>query len=151
MQATGQTELDKIIKNSTWVEVPEQQLEYVYYNFVQEVESYVAYSEFYFGQKLNFDQVLQQLGFKNTDELREYAKETVFSDLVVYAVIQAEKLEITDEEYAMLIEELVKTTGKTEAEAIQYYGGEEYIKQAMLFDEADKLILKENNLFVKEK
>lgn len=141
----------KIIENSTLIEVPQQQLDYLYDSFVKEVESYVAYSEYYFGQQLNFDQVLYQLGFKNTDELKEYAKEVILSDLVVYAVIQAEKLEITDEEYAMLIEELVKTTGKTEAEAIQYYGGEESIKQAMLFDEADKLILKENNLVVKEK
>lgn len=139
----------KIVENATVVEIPEQQLEYIYSSFVAEVQSYSDYSEYYFGQKLDFDQVLYQLGFKNTDELKEYAKESIKADLVVYAVIQAESFEITDEEYTMLIEELVKSTGKTEAEVVEYYGGAESIKQAMLFDKADKFILKENNLIVK--
>ncbi len=141
----------KIAENATVVEIPQQQLDYVYNSFVEEVNSLSAYSQYYFGKQMSFDEVLTYLGFKNTDELKEYAKETIKADLVVYAVMQAENLEITDEEYRLLLDELVSESGKTESEVLVQYGGEEGIKQTMLFDEVDKLVMKENNLIVKEK
>lgn len=138
----------KIIKNATLINIPEQQLNYVYNYFVEDIEYYMSYYAS-MGLEVTFDQMLSYYGFSSADELKEYAKEVVFSDLVVYAVIQAENLEISDEEYAALIAELVESTGKTEAEVVEYYGGEEAIKESMLFDKANKLVVKENNLIVK--
>ena len=138
----------KIIENATTIQIPEQQLNYVYNYFVEDIEYYMSYYAS-MGLEVTFDQMLSYYGFSSADELKEYAKEVVFSDLVVYAVIQAENLEITDEEYAALIAELVESAGKTEAEVVEYYGGEEAIKESMLFDKANKLVVKENNLIVK--
>lgn len=141
----------QITKNATVVEIPEQQLNYVYSSLVSEIEGYAAYSQYYFGKQMTFDEVLVYFGFKNTDGLKEYAKELIKEELVPYAVMQAENLEITDEEYKLLLAELVTISGKTEAEVLKQYGGVEGIKQTMLLDEVNKLVLKENNLVVKEK
>ncbi len=143
------TAWQKIIENATVIEIPEQQLNYAYNYFVEDIESYIEYYSYY-GYTVTFEQMLSYYGFSSTAELKEYAKEVVLSDLVIYAVLQAEKFEVTDEEYAALIAELIESTGKTEAEVIEYYGGEEAIKQAMLLDKADKFVVKENNFIVKE-
>ena len=140
----------QIIKNTTWVQVPEQQFNYMYNALVDEIESYVDYYS-YMGYQITFEQMLQMSGINGIDGLKEYTKEFILSELVVYAVIQAEGLKITDEEYAALISELVESTGKTEAEVIEYYGGEDAIKKNMLLDKVDKLVVRENNLIIKEK
>lgn len=144
----------EIVKNATLLQIPEQQLNYVYNYFVEDIEYYMSYYAS-MGLEVTFDQMLSYYGFSSADELKEYAKEVVFSDLVVYAVIQAENLEITDEEYAALIAELAESTGETEADIIeyysQYYGGEEGIKEIMLLDKANNFVLNENNPIVKEK
>lgn len=141
----------QITKNATVVEIPEQQLNYVYSSLVSEIEGYAAYSQYYFGKQMTFDEVLVYFGFKNTDGLKEYAKELIKEELVPYAVMQAENLEITEEEYKLLLAELVTISGKTEDEVLKQYGGKDGIKQTMLLDEVNKLVLKENNLVVKEK
>jgi FKBP-type peptidyl-prolyl cis-trans isomerase (trigger factor) len=93
-------------------------------------------------------------GFKTLEEFDEYAKEyaveIIKADLVVSAIIQAEGLEITDEEYELFLAELIEVTGKTREEVITQYGGEDSIKETLLFDEVDKLVVKENNYVVAE-
>jgi trigger factor len=145
---------DEILKNTTLVEVPEQQYNYIYTLLVANIEEYVLYSWYYWGQQLDFVQVLDRFGFKTLEEFDEYAKEyaveIIKADLVVSAIIQAEGLEITDEEYELFLAELIEVTGKTREEVITQYGGEDSIKETLLFDEVDKLVVKENNYVVAE-
>jgi FKBP-type peptidyl-prolyl cis-trans isomerase (trigger factor) len=90
------------------------------------------------------------IGVYSDEELVKYINDMIKSDLVCISLIQAENLEITDEEYRLLLDELIAETGMTEEKVLEAYGGEENIKNSMLFDEANKLIYKENTLVVKE-
>ena len=112
----------EITKGATVHSVPEEQLEILYNYFVATIESYVLYSEYYFGQKLDFNGVLAQFGYKNTDDLRDYAKEMIEADLIHYAIIQAENITASDEEYNDLVKIVAEQTGKTEEEVIALYG-----------------------------
>ena len=138
-----------VLDNVTVIEIPKQQFDYIYNALVQEVEYYMYMYSMY-GQTYTFDQMLAMFGFSGTAALEQYAKDLIKSDLIYYAIIQAEALEITDEEYAALIAELVESLGKTEEEVIEQYGGEDAIKQNMLLDKAQKLIIRENVLVEKK-
>ena len=138
----------EIVKNTTVHSVPEEQLNILYNYFVAEVESYVPYSEYYFGTKLDFNGVLTKLGFKNTDELRDYAKEIIEADLVYYAVIQAENLTATDEEYRLLLDTIIEQTNKTEEEVLAIYG-EDYIRKQIVLDKLDGHIYELNTFVLK--
>ncbi|MBR2381651.1 MAG: FKBP-type peptidyl-prolyl cis-trans isomerase [Clostridia bacterium] len=138
----------KIKEGITFNSVPQEQLDILYNYFVAEVESYALYSEYYFGTKLDFDGVLKQLGFANRDELRDYAKEIIEADLVYYAVIQAENLTATDEEYRALLETIIEQTGKTEEEVLKIYT-EDYIRKQIVLNKLDDYVYDLNEFVLK--
>lgn len=142
---------NKIIENSV-IEIPKQQFDYYYNNYRYDIEYYATM----YG--MTYEQFLQNggleyfygIGVYSDEELVKYINDMIKSDLVCISLIQAENLEITDEEYRLLLDELIAETGMTEEKVLEAYGGEENIKNSMLFDEANKLIYKENTLVVKE-
>lgn len=138
----------EIIKGAIVHSVPQEQLDILYNYFVSEVESYVLYSEYYFGTKLDFNGVLVKLGFKNTDELRDYAKEIIEDDLVYYAVIQAENLTASDEEYRLLLDTIIEQTKKTEEEVLAIYG-EDYIRKQIVLNKLDDHVYDLNTFVLK--
>jgi len=140
---------ERVVANATVIEIPQQQFDYLYNAFVDEIEYYMYMYNMY-GQSYTFEQMLTLFGFNNTEELEQYARDMIKADLVYYAIIQTEKFEITDEEYTALVAELVENTEKTEAEVLEQYGGEEGIKQKMMLDKAEKLIIRENTLVEKK-
>ena len=148
-QQNNQLLWNELTKGATVIEIPQQQFDYIYNAFCEEVNYYVQMYAMY-GMSYTFEEMLGMFGFKSTDELKEYAKDYIKSDLVVYAIMQAEGLEITDEEFEALLGELIESTGKTREEVIQNYGGEESLKQTMLLNKVNKLVLKENT-FVEKK
>lgn len=145
---------DTVLKNGTLIKVPEQQLNYIYTVLVAEVDSYVNYSWYYWGEQLDFAQVLKKLGFATVKDFDEYvinyATEIITADLIVSAIVQAEGLEVTDEEYELFLAELIEISGKTREEVITQYGGEESIKETLLYTELDKFIVEENKYVVAE-
>ncbi|MBO5714930.1 MAG: FKBP-type peptidyl-prolyl cis-trans isomerase [Clostridia bacterium] len=138
----------QIIENATVTSVPQEQLDILYNQFVAEVESYVLYSEYYFGTKLDFNGVLTKLGFKNTDELRDYAKEVIEGDLIYYAVIQAENLTASDEEYRTLLDTIIEQTGKTEEDVLKTYS-EDYIRKQIVLNKLDDHVYDLNTFVLK--
>ena len=136
---------EEIIKNSV-VNIPQDELDYYYGAYRQNFEYYASiygmtYEEFLTNGGAYYFEGLEIF----TDEkLVEYIKDTLTQEIVRIAVIRAENLEVTDEEYRIFIEELVEVTGKIEEEAVKSYGGEESIKKTMLIDEITKLIYEIN-------
>lgn len=139
---------DIITEGSTVIEIPKQQFDYVYNSFVEEVEFYSAYSLYYFGKQLDYNQVLAEFGFKNDDELRAYANEVIKADMVRYAVVQQLGLEATDEEYRLFLDSLISTSGKTEEEILKQYT-EEALREEIVFEELYEYIIKNNDLVQK--
>ena len=119
----------------------------------EEVEGYVTYSQYYFGEQLDYLGVLKQLGFKDEAEFEKYMDEYVTSyvksELVLHAVMQAENITVTDEEYRIFMDTLMESTGKTEAALLEQYG-EEKIRQTIAFENLDIFIFNANKFVVKD-
>lgn len=143
----------KIMENATLVKMPQQQYDYITNQMRVEVEGYVIYSQYYWGEQLDYLGVLTKLGFKDEAEFEkyidEYATSYVKSELVLHAVMQAENITVTDEEYRIFMESLRKSTGKTEEEILAQYG-EEKIRQTIAFENLDIYIANVNTFVVKD-
>ncbi len=143
----------KITENATLVEVPQQQYDYLSNAMKEEVEGYVIYSQYYFGKQLDYLGVLKELGFKDEADFEkyvdEYAKSYVKSELVLHAVMQAENITVTDEEYRIFLDSLMESTGKTEAALLEQYG-EEKIRQTIAFENLNIFIFNANKFVVKD-
>ena len=141
-----------IAEKATLDKIPQQQYDYIYHAMKDEVEGYVIYSQYYFGQQLDYAGVLVQLGFKDEAEFEEYvdeyAKAYIKSELVIYAVLQAENIGVSDEEYRIFMDALVESKGKTEAELLEQYGEEE-IRRAVMMQNLDIFVFNNNTLTVK--
>ena len=141
-----------IAEKATLDKIPQQQYDYIYHKMKDEVEGYVIYSQYYFGQQLDYAGVLIQLGFKDEAEFEkyvdEYAKAYIKSELVIYAVLQAENIGVSDEEYRIFMDSLVESTGKTEAALLEQYGEEE-IRRAVMMQNLDIFVFNNNSLTVK--
>lgn len=136
-----------IMANATFIEIPQQQFDYMYNMFVEEVEYYVAMYAMY-GMTYTFDQMLQMFGFANTEALKEYTKDYVKNDVIYYAIMQAENIQVTDEEYRAFLDTIIEQTGKTEEEILATYT-EEYIKEQIMYDKTYDLVMTENKVVVK--
>lgn len=141
-----------IAEKATLDKIPQQQYDYIYHAMKDEVEGYVIYSQYYFGQQLDYAGVLVQLGFKDEAEFEkyvdEYAKAYIKSELVIYAVLQAENIGVSDEEYRIFMDSLIESKDKTEAELLEQYGEEE-IRRAVMMQNLDIFVFNNNSLTVK--
>ena len=136
-----------ILENATIIEIPQQQFDYIYNSFVSEVQYYVDMYAMY-GMSYTFDQMLQMFGFANVDALKEYANSYIKNDLVYYAIMQAEQLEVTDEEFRAFMDTLIEQTGQTEEQLLEEYT-EEYIKEQILYNETYEFIMAQNKVVQK--
>ena len=143
----------KIMENATLVKMPQQQYDYITNQMRVEVEGYVIYSQYYWGEQLDYLGVLKQLGFKDEAEFEkyidEYATSYVKSELVLHAVMQAENITVTDEEYRTFMDTLMESTGKNEEALLEQYG-EEKIRQTIAFENLDIFIFNANKFVVKD-
>jgi FKBP-type peptidyl-prolyl cis-trans isomerase (trigger factor) len=138
---------EKVIENSA-IEVPKQQYDYYYNNYHYDIETYAPM------YNMTYDEFLKNGGapyFFGIDvyseaELIKYINDMIKKDIVLETIIKAEGLVVTEEEYKNFVAELVALSGKTEAETIKQYGGEEALKAKLLSEKVDNLIYEENNL-----
>lgn len=138
---------EQVIENATILSIPQEQLDYWYWNFRGQVEQYVYMYQMY-GYQVTYEQMLVELGFENDDALKDYAEDMVEEELVMYAIIKAEQLEASDEEYRIFIESYMESSGKTEAEILEMYT-EEYIRQQIVLNKIDNVVYDLNDLVLK--
>ena len=138
---------EKITENSVIIEVPEQEYNYWYYSFRDEVEYYVMMYQMY-GYNYTYEDMLQMYGFENDAALKKYAEEIVIEELIVFSVIKAEGIEATDEEYRILLDSLIEQTGKTEEEVLKTYS-EEKIRQQIILNKVDGIVYDLNTFVLK--
>lgn len=131
-----------ILANATVIEIPQQQFDYVYNSLVAEVQYYVDMYAMY-GMTYTFDQMLQMFGFANTDALKAYAEDYIKNDLIYYAIMQTEALEVSDVEYRAFLDTIIEQTGKTEEEILEEYT-EEFIKEQILYNKTYEFVMEQN-------
>lgn len=130
---------DKIVENSKFIEIPKQEFDYMFELLTLQIKSLMNYG-------LTYENALQYYGFENEDALKEYINDIIKEELVVYAIMQENEISVTDEEYRARLAELAKEAGKSEEEYLQT-NDEEYIRQQIMMDKTEKLVL-ESNSFV---
>lgn len=113
---------------STIHKYPKKQVKY-YYNSFYGNYAYIAYQN-----NVSIDVVLAQYGV-DEDKIQEMAELSCAEDLFYYAVVQAEGLEVTDEEYAERVGTIAAGQSMSVEELETEYG-KEYIRDSMLYDEA---------------
>lgn len=137
---------DKICNAATVIEIPEQQSDYYYNVYKEQIEYYALYSAYFFGKSMTYEEVRAYMGYETEDDLKEYAKETVKTELVLYAIMQAEGIQATDDELEALIAELMESESKTREEIIEKYSEEDMRKDIMV--EKTEKFVEDNNSFV---
>lgn len=137
----------KIIENAVVVEIPEQEYNYWYYYFREQVEYYQMMYQMY-GMNYTYEQMLTMLGFADDKALQDYAKQIVIEELITFAVIHAENVEATDEEYRIMLDTLIEQMGKSEEEVLKTYD-EKTIRQQIILNKVNDIIYDLNTFTLK--
>ena len=72
----------------------------------------------------------------------------ITNDLIMLAIVDAENLTATDEEYNLLLDTLVTQTGKTKEELVEMYG-EDYIRMQVVLNGLNDKIYDLNTFVLK--
>ena len=138
---------NKIIENSTYIEIPKQQYLYYYNNYKSYFETYASYIGVTYEEFLSEGYANYMFGLNvNSDvELQQFASDVVKEELALFAVMKAEGLAITDEEYEEFMADLVENSGNTREEIEEEYS-KEYIVMQMLISECQDIVFEINTL-----
>ena len=99
----------KTVCDNTEIDIPSGMVETETDNMIKDIEQRLMY------QGLNFAQYLQMMGKTEGDmrkEMKEQAERQVKTKLVLGAIVEAEKIEATDEEVKAKLEEMATMYGK---------------------------------------
>lgn len=144
---------EQIISNAV-VEIPEQHFNYLYYTYRYLFEDYaekleMSYEDFlksgYVAYLYNYDII--DINVSSDEELVTTVNDNIKFNLVMMAIIQAEDLKATDEEYRMLLDSIMEQEKKTEAEVLEKYSEEE-IRQQIVLHKIDDYIYDLNKFVI---
>ena len=144
---------NKVIENTEQVKgddgeplYPEEEITRVTDEFVSEYQNYadqygMEYSDF----------IEQQTGMSEDDfnaEIKEYAKSVVLQEMVLYYLVDQEKIKITKDEYKEYIETQLKNMGLDEdtfesayGKSFEEYMGEDTIRRYIYMDKVSTMML----------
>ena len=139
-QAKYQLE-DAVIKEvakNTEIDIPSGMIETELDNILKDIDGRLAY------QGLNLAQYLKLINKSEDDMRKEYeaqASESVKTRLVLEAIVDDAKIEITDEELSEKIKEMATNYGKKEEELMQNENLKDYLEKNMKIEKAIKFIV----------
>lgn len=116
-----------VFENTTFHRVPAEQIDYYYGQLKAQYQSYAT------SYGMSYETILSLYGLTD-DALRTQAEQYAKQDLVFYALVQAEGLSVTAEEYTSGLTAYAEAAGVTAAEMEAYYG-KDYIMESLLWDE----------------
>jgi len=120
----------QVIENATISGYPQDEVDV----YADEMSSY--YRQMAQGYGVDFTTFLSVNNYTEETfeaECQEYGKSVMDETMVLHSLANAENITITDEEYETEINKIVEQTKMPKEQIVQYYGGEEYIRQSLLF------------------
>ena len=124
----------KAVCDDMKVEIPSGMIENEIDNMIKDIEQRLSY------QGLKFEQYLQMMGKTEEDIRKEYepqAIEGIKSRLALEAIIEAEKIEATEEDIDKKLKEMAKNYGKeNDEEFLKNENVRNYIKQGLASEKA---------------
>ncbi len=137
-----------VIGNATFIEIPAQEVDYWYYTYASDLESYASM------MGMNLDDFLKAgyggyfgINAYSVDELKNMMIELVKEELVMYSIMKAEQLEMSEEEYQEALEELAAELQTTAEKLYEDYTEDfirDYLKQRVLMNKVTDLVLTQN-------
>lgn len=124
--------------DSTDIEIPSGMIETEIDNMIKDIDTRLSY------QGLNMKQYLQMIGKTEEDMRKEYeeqAKKSVKSRLVLEAIVNAEKLEASEEEISGKVKEMAENYGRNAEELMKNEHLINYIKDSMKAEKAIKFVV----------
>lgn len=118
------------VNNATISGYPQEEVDV----YAQELRSYYEQMAMQIG--IDLATLLNANGYTEEsfqEECQYYGESMMNETMVLYSIAAAENMTITDEEYQTEMKELVENSGMTEDFITSYYGGENYIRESMLF------------------
>lgn len=131
--------IDQVIKNST-ITVDQADVDYYYKDAVSVYEYYASM----YGQSVSDFVVMMGVAedyetFQK--DMKKQAEETVKQYMVLEAIVEAEKMEISEEEYSKAVKEYMDGVGATDQATFESTYGVDYIKYCILTDKAWDIII----------
>lgn len=130
---------EQVVENATILSYPEEKVTYIYQQYVTQ---YTYYGAVYYG--VGYEEFLEKQGITD-EEVRQSARDQVKEDLIFYAIVAAENIALTDEEYEAGLLEFSDYYGMTGEELVEEYG-EANIRDGLLWDKTQDLIVKWANV-----
>lgn len=134
----------QVVNNATIHSYPEEKVQYVY---EQNVSTYTMYGAIYYNE--SYEQFLLRQGMTDDDVLEE-AKSMIKEDLVFYAIVKAENISISDEEFEAELPEFAAYYGYDDPQGIVDTYGKEAIVDGMLWNKTQDLLLSWANIVDEE-
>ena len=137
----------KAVCEGTKLEIPSGMIEFEIDNMLKDFEQRLAY------QGLNVEQYLNMIGKTEEEMRKEYepqAIEAIKSRLVLEAIINAEKIEASEEEIKSKMEEMAKNYGKKVEELSENENLKKYLEEGIKSEKALEFIV-ENAKFIENK
>ena len=127
--------------NNAQFRIPAEEKSYYYDSIYAEIETYASAYQMTPEMFLQYGggEYFLSMSIYSLAELNSYIENYLKENVFIIAVIEAEGLEVTQEEYDLFLDSLVEQTGATKEELVAEYT-EEYIKQVILSNEAYALI-----------
>ena len=129
----------KAVCDDMKVEIPSGMIENEIDNMIKDIEQRLSY------QGLKFEQYLQMMGKTEEDIRKEYepqAIEGIKSRLALEAIIEAEKIEATEEDIDKKLKEMAKNYGKeNDEEFLKNENVRNYIKQGLASEKAIEFLV----------
>ena len=141
---------ETIIDNAV-ITIPEQQFNYVYYSYRYQLEDYASMFGMTYEDFMKSGYAAYLLGnnsIVSDESLVNYVKEGLTYELVMLAIIQAENITASDEEYRIMLDSLIEQMGKSEEEVLKTYS-EEYIRQQLVLQKIDEVVYDMNEFVLK--
>ncbi len=136
------TELEK---NVTVIKYPEAPVQDYFDSYMETIKSYAVQAG-YEDYTLFMETELQL----TEDEVMVDAKQAVLDDMIIFAIIQAEDITATDEEYDFFVSDIAEANSVT-VEEIEAEYGEDYLMECVLYNKAIDLVYDSSNIQYVEK
>ncbi len=133
---------DEIIKNTVKHGIPDEILD-PFYDYMLSYYQYYANENF-----MTLDKYLEYYGLTK-ESLREDTRENLYMDMMVYSLIKAEGITLTDEEYEADLKEFAENSGVT-VEEVMYYYTEEDLRDMFYYTRGYEAVINWSTFTVKE-
>ncbi|MEE0969084.1 MAG: trigger factor [Clostridia bacterium] len=130
---------NKVMENVETVALPKKAVDALYWNNRSKYESDAAQ------YNMSYDNFLSAYVGITDEEMLEYTEAYVKEDIVIYSIVKAENLAVTDKEYEEGVKKYMEEYNMTEEELIETYG-EERIKSVLQWNKLMDAIVSWNNV-----